>query len=69
MTLNDLAQSKELAKPTLWVLGNEAWGLPAEHAMLLDRLVALPRYGKAESINLSTAAAVLLYASATAQRS
>jgi TrmH family RNA methyltransferase len=50
-------------------MGNEAWGLPAEHAMLLDRLVALPRYGKAESINLSTAAAVLLYASATAQRS
>jgi TrmH family RNA methyltransferase len=68
-SVNDLAQSNELAKPTLWVMGNEAWGLPAEHAMLLDRLVALPRYGKAESINLSTAAAVLLYASATAQRS
>jgi RNA methyltransferase, TrmH family len=68
-TVNDLAQSKDLARPTLWVLGNEAWGLPTEHSMLLDRLVALPRYGRAESINLSTAAAVLLYASATAQRS
>jgi TrmH family RNA methyltransferase len=65
-SVNDLAQSNELAKPTLWVMGNEAWGPTAEHAMLLDRLVALPRYGKAESINLSTAAAVLLYASATA---
>jgi len=67
-TVNELAQSGELTKPTVWVLGNEAWGLPAEHTKLLDRLVALPRYGQAESLNLSTAAAVFLYASATAQR-
>ena len=67
-TVDHLARSGALAKPTLWVLGNEAWGLPAEHASLLDRLVALPIYGRAESLNLSTAAAVLLYASATAQR-
>jgi TrmH family RNA methyltransferase len=50
-------------------MGNEAWGLPAEHARFLDTLVALPRYGQAESLNLSAAAAVFLYASATAQRS
>jgi RNA methyltransferase, TrmH family len=68
-SVNDLAHSGELTKATLWVMGNEAWGLPAEHTTLLDRLVALPRYGQAESLNLSTAAAVLLYASATAQRS
>jgi RNA methyltransferase, TrmH family len=67
-TVNELAQSGELTRPTAWVLGNEAWGLPAEHTSLLDRLVALPRYGQAESLNLSTAAAVFLYASATAQR-
>jgi RNA methyltransferase, TrmH family len=67
-TVNELAQSGELTRPTAWVLGNEAWGLPAEHSRLLDRLVALPRYGQAESLNLSTAAAVFLYASATAQR-
>ena len=67
-TVDHLARSGALAKPTLWVLGNEAWGLPAEHASMLDRLVALPIYGRAESLNLSTAAAVLLYASATAQR-
>jgi TrmH family RNA methyltransferase len=66
-TVEDLARSRELAKPTLWVMGNEAWGLPPEHVTLLDRLVALPIYGHAESLNLSTAAAVLLYASATAQ--
>lgn len=67
-TVEDLATSGELAAPLLWVLGNEAWGLTAEHAALLDRLVALPTYGRAESLNLSTAAAVILYATATAQR-
>ncbi len=43
-------------------------GTAGDHAALLDRLVALPMYGRAESLNLSTAAAVLLYATATAQR-
>lgn len=67
-TLDELARSGELARPTMWVLGNEAWGLPPESAQLLDRLVAVPMYGRAESLNLSTAAAVVLYATATAQR-
>jgi RNA methyltransferase, TrmH family len=66
-TINDLAASGQLAQPTMWVMGNEAWGLPPEHQSLLDRSVALPLYGRAESLNLSTAAAVFLYASATAQ--
>jgi TrmH family RNA methyltransferase len=68
-TINQLARSGELARPTLWVMGNEAWGLRPDDAALLDRLVALPIYGRTESLNLSTAAAVFLYASATAQRS
>jgi RNA methyltransferase, TrmH family len=67
--INDLARLGKLAQPTMWVIGNEARGLPPEHATLLDQLVAVPLYGHAESLNLSTAAAVLLYASATAQRS
>jgi RNA methyltransferase, TrmH family len=67
-TINDLAGSGELAGPILWVMGNEAWGLRMHHRALVDRLVALPLYGQAESLNLSTAAAVFLYASATAQR-
>lgn len=66
-TVEDLARSGELARPTMWVMGNEAWGLPDGHAGQLDRLVALPIYGRAESLNLSTAAAVFLYASASAQ--
>jgi RNA methyltransferase, TrmH family len=67
-TINDLAGSGELAGPILWVMGNEAWGLQPHHRAMVDRLVALPLYGQAESLNLSTAAAVFLYASATAQR-
>ena len=68
-SVDDLLTSGELAEPVMWVLGNEAWGLTDDHAALLDRLVALPLYGRAESLNLSTAAAVLLYATATAHRS
>jgi TrmH family RNA methyltransferase len=67
-TIDDLAASGQLALPTMWVMGNEAWGLSPEHQSLLDRSVALPLYGRAESLNLSTAGAVFLYASATAQR-
>jgi RNA methyltransferase, TrmH family len=47
-----------------WLLGNEAWGLPDELAALADHRVSIPIFGRAESLNLSTAAAVCLYASA-----
>jgi TrmH family RNA methyltransferase len=57
-----------LDRPTAWLFGNEAWGLPAEHAALADHRVAIPIHGRAESLNLSTAAALCLYESARAQR-
>jgi TrmH family RNA methyltransferase len=57
----------DLAKPTLWVFGNEAWGIPAEVLELVDAVVSIPIYGQAESLNLATASAVCLYASAQAQ--
>jgi TrmH family RNA methyltransferase len=57
----------ELSAPTAWLFGNEAWGLPADLADLADHRVAIPIHGRAESLNLSTAAAVCLYASARAQ--
>ena len=40
-----------------------------EHLALADRVVRLPIFGSAESLNLATAASVLLYESAFAQRS
>jgi RNA methyltransferase, TrmH family len=66
--LDDLAAAGQLARPTAWLLGNEAWGLPAELLALADAAVAVPIYGRAESLNLAAAAAVCLYASASAQR-
>lgn len=55
--------------PTAWMFGNEAWGLPEETRALADAVVRVPIHGRAESLNLATAAAVCLYASARAQRS
>ena len=57
----------DLSQPTAWLMGNEAWGLPAETRALADRVVSVPIYGRAESLNLATAAAVCLYASARAR--
>jgi len=58
----------DLSGPTAWVFGNEAHGLPAELVDTADEAVRVPIYGAAESLNLATAAAVCLYASARARR-
>ncbi len=66
--LDDPGVQARLTEPTAWVFGNEAWGLPPELVALADEPVAVPIYGRAESLNLAAAAAVCLYASAQAQR-
>ena len=43
------------------LLGNEQQGLTAEAEALCDTLVKLPMRGKADSLNLAAAAAILLY--------
>jgi len=58
----------DLARPTAWVFGNEAWGLRDEDRALADAVVRVPIRGRAESLNLATAATVCLYASSRAQR-
>ena len=50
-----------LDEPVALVLGNEAHGLPAQVAADLDLIVRIPLAGRAESLNLAAAAAVLLY--------
>ncbi len=57
-----------LARPTAWLFGNEAWGLQDSYRALADAVVRVPIHGRAESLNLATAATVCLYASARAQR-
>ena len=67
----DLDEAEErglLDGPTAWLFGNEAWGLPDDLAALADHRVAIPIHGRAESLNLATAAAVCLYSSARAHR-
>ena len=68
-TLDDLQSAGRLGQPTAWLFGNEAWGLPSDVLNLADDAVAVPIYGRAESLNLAAAAAVCLYASARARRS
>jgi TrmH family RNA methyltransferase len=64
----ELTDLPELAAPTAWLFGNEAWGLPAATGALADARVRIPISPRAESLNLAAAAAVCLFASATAQR-
>jgi TrmH family RNA methyltransferase len=66
--LDDALDDGLLARDTAWLFGNEAWGLPEDLAALADHRVRIPLHGRAESLNLSTAAAVCLYASARARR-
>ncbi|MDP3892210.1 RNA methyltransferase [Nocardioides sp.] len=68
LDLDEAIDTGLLRSPTAWLFGNEAWGLPEELAALADHRVRIPLHGRAESLNLSTAAAVCLYASARAQR-
>jgi len=67
-SLDEPEVQARLAEPTAWMFGNEAWGLPPELVALADEPIAVPIYGRAESLNLAAAAAVCLYASARAQR-
>jgi TrmH family RNA methyltransferase len=66
LDLYDAEDRGLLAGRTAWLFGNEARGLPEELAALADHRVRIPIHGRAESLNLATAAAVCLYASARA---
>lgn len=53
-------------EPTAWIFGNEAHGLSEPVLSSVDEAVRIPLYGRAESLNLATAAAVCVYTSAMA---
>lgn len=57
------------AERTLWLFGNEAHGLSEHEIQLADHTVGIPIYGRAESLNVATAATICLYTTAMAQRS
>ncbi|MFI8564948.1 TrmH family RNA methyltransferase [Rhodococcus sp. NPDC078407] len=65
----DLDDADELlTQPTAWLFGNEAHGLPESVTRAADHRIRIPIHGRAESLNLATAAAICLYASARVQR-
>ncbi|WP_055427164.1 TrmH family RNA methyltransferase [Bifidobacterium aesculapii] len=56
----DGASDATAARGDAVLFGNEARGLPPEILARVDRIVSIPLYGKAESLNLGTSAAVML---------
>ena len=63
----DLDDADELlAKPTAWLFGNEAHGLDESLLAQADHRVRIPIRGRAESLNLATAASICLYESSKA---
>ncbi|MGE3662134.1 MAG: TrmH family RNA methyltransferase [Pseudonocardia sp.] len=68
LDLHDPAAAAVLARPAAWVFGGEAHGVPPGLTAVADHRVRVPIHGRAESLNLATAAAVCLYASAAAHR-
>lgn len=54
----------DMSRSTAWVFGNEAWGLPEADRAECDAAVAIPLYGRAESLNLASAASICIYESA-----
>jgi len=50
------------ARPTLVLMGNEQQGLPDEMAALCDVNVKIPMRGRADSLNLSVATGIMIYA-------
>lgn len=58
----------DTSTPHAWVMGNEAWGLPAEIRDRCTDVVRVPISERVESLNLAMAATVCLAASSGATR-
>jgi TrmH family RNA methyltransferase len=56
-----LLTDADLSGPTAIVVGSEARGLPAAWLKRADTRVRIPMFGRADSLNVATSAAILLY--------
>lgn len=59
----DMATGFRFSRPCAIIVGNEAHGVGGEISSLADRMLRIPMSGKAESLNVASAAAILCYAS------
>ncbi len=55
-------RAADYAKPALILMGNEQQGLPPELADVCDVNVKIPMRGRADSLNLSVATGIMIYA-------
>lgn len=55
-------RAAEYRRPTLLLMGNESQGLPPELADACDVAVKIPMRGRADSLNLSVATGIMIYA-------
>jgi len=65
--LHQLLQKQELVMPCAWALGHEGQGISAELEARASLHVRIAQPGGEESLNVATAAAICLHASATAK--
>ena len=63
--LHQLVQQKKLPHLCAWVLGHEGQGVSSELMAFVDQKVRIAQPGGEESLNVATAAAICLHASAT----
>jgi RNA methyltransferase, TrmH family len=54
-------EAYDAARPTVLLMGNEQSGLPEAHENACDALIKLPMRGRADSLNLAVATAVIAY--------
>jgi TrmH family RNA methyltransferase len=67
--LHQVLSKKELVMPCAWALGHEGQGVSAELEARASQHVRIAQPGGEESLNVATAAAICLHASATAHLS
>lgn len=58
---NDISKTFHFEFPCAIIIGNEGRGIQEETAKSCDRLIRIPMSGKAESLNVSNAAAIICY--------
>jgi TrmH family RNA methyltransferase len=62
LTATEDYRAADYRKPSLVLMGNEQQGLPPELAAACDVAVKIPMRGRADSLNLSVATGIMIYA-------
>lgn len=63
--LSEVLSSPLVRGDLIWAFGNEAHGFSTEQLAGVTQTVSLPMWGKAESLNVASAAAIILHATAS----